>query len=138
MITSRSVVRVVLGGLLALVALNAFGGGYYGMAGADGVPTAWLDGTPFTTYLIPSVILFVVVGGSMLLASIAVLARWSIARRIALLAGAVVLGWICVQVAMIGYVSWMQPTTFVAGLVVVALAAQLDRAGAALARPGDR
>lgn len=31
-------IRYTLGFLLALLALNAFGGGYYGMAGAQHVP----------------------------------------------------------------------------------------------------
>ena len=31
-------IRVVLGTLLAFLALNAFGGGIYGLMGAEGVP----------------------------------------------------------------------------------------------------
>ena len=31
--------------------------------------------------------------------------------------------WIVVQVSIIGYVSWMQPTSFVAGAAIAALAA---------------
>jgi hypothetical protein len=62
------------------------------------------------------------VGGSFLAAAIAVFARWRIARLLAFGAGAIVLGWIAVQVAIIGYVSWMQPTTAIAGLLVLALA----------------
>src|SRR4051812_27480018 len=49
--------RWILGSLLLLVALNAFGGGYYGMAGAPNVPTEWLEGSPFTSYFLPSLIL---------------------------------------------------------------------------------
>jgi hypothetical protein len=42
-------------------------------------------------------------------------------------AGALVLAWIAVQVAIIGYVSWMQPATTVAGILVLALARCLPR-----------
>jgi hypothetical protein len=115
----------IRGGLVALlgfVALNAFGGGVYGLFGAEGVPTEWLRDSPFHDYFVPSLILVVVVGGSSALATVAVLGRWRLGRPIALLAGLVLLGWIAVQVAIIGYVSWLQPTVAIAGLSIIALA----------------
>ena len=117
-----SAIRYLLGGLLAFGALNAFGGGYYGLSGAEGVPTEWLQGSPFVDYTIPSLILFVVVGGSLLVASVAVFARLRIARLTAFSAGLIVLGWIVTQFAIIGYVSWMQPTTVIAGVVILTFA----------------
>lgn len=71
--SQSSTIRYVLGGLLAFGALNAFGGGYYGLSGAKGVPTEWLEGSPFSDYTFPSVILLAVVGGSFLVAAVAVL-----------------------------------------------------------------
>jgi hypothetical protein len=118
-------VRLALGSLLAFGALNAFAGGYYGLQGAAGIPKDWLAGSPFRSYFIPSLVLIIVVGGAFLLASIIVLTRRRSARRAAFAAGAIVLGWIAVQVAIIGYVSWMQPVTFAAGLVILVLAAIL-------------
>ena len=115
-------VRYSLGSLLAFGALNAIGGGYYGLSGAAGVPTEWLEGSPFSDYFIPSLILLVVVGGSFVIAAIVVFAGLRIARVAALAAGLVVLGWLVAQVAIIGYVSWMQPTTAVAGVLVLLLA----------------
>ena len=109
-------IRYALGGLLAFGALNAFAGGYYGMAGAEGVPKEWLEGSPFDDYFIPSLVLFVVVGGSFLAAAIAVFAKLAVARAAAFGAGAIVLGWLAVETAMIGYVSWMQPATTIGGL----------------------
>jgi hypothetical protein len=120
----------LLGGLLAFGALNAFGGGYYGLTGARGVPTEWLAGTPFGDYTVPSVILFVIVGGSFLVATVAVFRRARIARASALVAGAVVLVWIAVQVTMIGYVSWMQPATAIGGLLILLLAWALPKPAA--------
>lgn len=114
--------RYVLGGLLAFGALNAFGGGYYGMAGAEGVPEEWLEGSPFEDYFLPSLVLFVAVGGSFLAAAIAVLAKRRIARTAAFAAGAIVLGWLAVETAVIGYVSWMQPVTTLGGLLILLLA----------------
>jgi hypothetical protein len=94
--------RHALGVLLIFVALNAFGGGIYGAAGAEGVPTEWLKGTPFRDYFIPSVVLFVAVGGSSLVAGIAFFLRRRWARPAAFGAGAVLLVWMTVQLALIG------------------------------------
>jgi len=118
---SRHHVRHVLGGLLAFVALNAFGGGYLGMSGAEGVPREWLQGSPFSDYFIPGLFLFVVVGGSFLFAAIAVFARFRRARLAASIAAVIALAWLVVQVSIIGYVSWMQPATTVAAVVVLVL-----------------
>ena len=92
------------------------------MSGAKGVPTEWLEGSPFSGYFIPSLILFLVVGGSYLFAAVAVFTRIVVARRAAFASGAIVLAWLVVQVAMIGYVSWMQPATAIAGFFVLILA----------------
>lgn len=127
MTPTTTFVRYALGLLLAFGALNAFGGGYYGLSGASGVPLEWLAGSPFEDYFMPSLILFVVVGGSLSFAALAVLGGFHMARRSARIAGTIVLGWIIVQVAIIGYVSWMQPATFIGGLAVLALAWRLPR-----------
>lgn len=117
--------RWFLGSLLGFVALNAFGGGYYGLAGAKGIPVEWLDGSPFSSYVVPSLILAVVVGGAFLTASIAVFARASWRRTAVFAAVAIVTGWLAVQVAIIGYVSWMQPATAIAAVIIAALATRL-------------
>ena len=122
-------IRYGLGGLLAFGALNAFAGGYYGMAGAEGVPKEWLDGSPFDDYFIPSLVLFAVVGGSFLAAAIAVFAQLRMARAAAFAAGSIVLGWLAVETAIIGYVSWMQPATMIGGLLVLLLAWLLPKNG---------
>ena len=114
-------IRTLLGSLFAFGALNAFAGGYYGLSGADGVPREWLAGSPFSDYVVPSLVLFVVVGGALALAAIMVFRGYPPARAIACAAAAVLLAWIVVQVAIIGYVSWMQPATFAAGLLMLLL-----------------
>ena len=118
-------IRYLLGALLTFGAINAFAGGYYGLSGAKGVPLEWLAGSPFSDYFIPSLILFAVVGGAFSFAAIAVLMRSRLARVSAFAAGIVVLVWIGVQLAIIGYVSWMQPTTLLAGVFVLILASLL-------------
>lgn len=120
-------IRRSLGGLLVFGAVNAFGGGYYGLSGAKGVPTEWLNGSPFPDYFVPSLILMVVVGGSLIVAATAVFTGLRVARLAALTAGIVVLAWLAVQVAIIGYVSWMQPTTAIAGALVLVLGSLLPQ-----------
>jgi hypothetical protein len=122
-----SAVRYALGGLLAFGAVNAFGGGFYGLTGARGIPTEWLSGSPFTDYVIPSLILFVIVGGALLGAAVAVFGRRRSARAAAFIAGTILLVWVVVETAVIGYVSWLQPATLTAGLLVLALAWRLPK-----------
>jgi hypothetical protein len=114
--------RYTLGGLLAFGALNAFAGGYYGMSGAEDVPREWLEGSPFEDYFIPGLVLFVVVGGSLLAAAIFVFVGLHLARLVAIAAGVVVLGWLVVETLIIGYVSWMQPATTIGVLLILLLA----------------
>jgi len=124
----RPVQRIALGTLLAFVSLNAVGGGIYGLAGAEGVPLEWLEGSPFTTYRVPSLVLLTVVGGSLAAAAVAVFARARKARLLSRAAGVILLGWIAVQLALIGYVSWLQPAMVVAGVVILALTARWNYA----------
>jgi hypothetical protein len=125
--TAVGVIRYSLGSLLALLALNAFAGGYYGLAGAEGVPVEWLEGSPFDSYLIPSLVLFIVVGGSALTAAVAVFRKLPEARMTALLCVCIVFTWLITQVAIIGYVSWMQPATAAAAAFILILTILLSR-----------
>ncbi len=123
----KKMIRISMGVLLAFAALNAFGGGYYAMAGAEGVPLEWLEGSPFRNYLIPGIFLFVVVGGAFLTAAILAFVCSRHARIAAFLAVAVVFGWLAVQLSIIGYVSWMQPVTAIVALVILLLALKMPR-----------
>ena len=123
----QNFIRYTLGILLLLAALNAFGGGYYGMAGAEGVPTEWLDGSLFENYFIPGLLLFTIVGGAFLFAAISVIAKLSIARKAVLCSVIVVFVWLSVQIAIIGYVSWMQPVTAITGVIILILSFLLPK-----------
>lgn len=125
----EQLVRNTLGILLLLVAINAFGGGYYGMTGAKGIPIEWLKGSPFQNYFIPSLILFFCIGGSALFAAILIFRQQRLARIAALSCGVIILLWLTVQVAVIGYVSWMQPTTAIAALLILFLTIKLPKYG---------
>jgi len=121
-----NLVRYTLGSLLIFLAVNAFGGGYYALAGAKDIPTEWLKGSPFSDYFIPGLFLFLLIGGSALLAGLAVFRGHRLARKAAFFCGITVLLWIIVQVSIIGYVSWMQPATTIAAVAILLLAWQLS------------
>jgi len=111
-------IRRTLGGLLLLVAVNALGGGIYGLTGAKDVPTTWLEGSPFHDYVIPSIILVVCVGGTALLAALAVFRRHRLRRKAAYSCGVVLMIWISVQLAIIGFVSWLQPAIIIMAVLI--------------------
>jgi hypothetical protein len=126
-VRARPRARIALAVLLALLGMNALAGGWYGMTGARGVPTEWLGGSPFRSYFVPSLILFVIVGGVALFAAVAVVRQLRRARVAALAAGTIAVVWIAVQLAIIGYVSWLQPLVAGGGLLILRLAATLER-----------
>lgn len=122
-------VRNTLGSLLLIIAINAIGGGYYGMSGAKFVPLEWLKGSPFHNYFIPGLFLFVCIGGLSLFSSVAIFKRYEAANTLAFISGIIVILWLIVQVAIIGYVSWMQPTTAVIAILIIFLTRQLAKYG---------
>lgn len=124
-IRRERLLRFSLGILLVLLALNAFAGGYYGIAGAENIPVEWLEGSPFRSYFMPSLILFICVGGSAFIAAFAVFRQHRYARRAAFTCGLITLIWLASQMAIIGYVSWMQPTTALVAFIILFLTSQL-------------
>lgn len=113
-----------LGALDLAVGVSAIGGAAYALSGAKDWPREWLDGSPFTTYRVPGLVL----GGVQApLAIAAGVALWRGSPRAGLLAlatGAVQVGWILVQARIIGYRSFLQPLLGVIGLVSLGAAVQ--------------
>jgi len=118
--------RPVLIALDAVMAANAFAGAWYAVAGAPGVPTEWLDGTPFDDYLVPGLILGGVVGASQVVAAIALWRRAPRAKLVSQLTSTILIVWIVTQLAMIGYVSALQPIVLAWALITLRLAARLE------------
>ena len=106
----------------SVVGVNALGGMAYALGGARDVPSEWLDGTPFDSYVVPGLYLGVVVGGSCVVAGYTAARDHQLARPAALASAAVMETWIAAQVALIGYRSPLQPVIAVTGLAVAALA----------------
>jgi hypothetical protein len=118
--------RIALSALTLFVAGGALFGGWALITGADlGMDANLLDGTPFSSFVIPGYILAFVVGGTNLIAAVLLLMRLPISVPVAMIAGAILTGWIAIQVAMIGYATILQPIFFAVGIIIMTIARRL-------------
>jgi hypothetical protein len=92
-------------------------------AAALGMELAWLQGTPFSNYLIPGIVLLVFNGIGNLTAAFLSIFRNRYRAQVALFFGLVMMIWIISQVAWIGYKSFLQPLYFSTGLLQAILGA---------------
>lgn len=115
--------RIVLTVLTALVGITAIAGGVALIVGAATSSTAggavpdrsYLGGSPFTSYIVPGVVLAVIVGGTHLLAALLVGRGSPSGPFAAAVAGFGLLIWIFVQMMFIPF-SVLQAIYFVTGL----------------------
>lgn len=106
-------------GLLLFNGVTAAGGGLALMTGWIPPQASWVRETDFTGNYFPGVILLAVVGGSSLIAAIAMLKRsdgWQLAS---IVAGMVVVFWIVGEMASIRGFHFLQVTYLVTGGLVV-------------------
>ncbi len=118
--------QLVLATLLLLVAVGALPAGV-GMvldpSGATvGLDVAMLSGTAFETFAIPGVVLLLANGVGSGVAAVANFRGWRSAAVVGAAFAIVLLGWMFVQLAMLGVVHWLQPTLVVVGLLELSLA----------------
>jgi hypothetical protein len=96
-----------LGVLQAFVGVGAVAGGLALVLEPSGeslgTPIELLEKTPFATFLVPGIVLFIVNGLGSLAGAVASFARQRYAGEIAVALGAFLIAWILVQV------SWMAP-----------------------------
>lgn len=124
-----SIVRPTLISLLLFNAVTSMAGGLGLISGLVAPPIPWLAGTPFSDYVIPGIILLVGVGGSSLVASLALIKRIVHAEIVAFSAGLVMIGWIAGELMMIQVFSWLQALYFSTGFAVVILGYELEQQG---------
>jgi hypothetical protein len=125
----RKGIRITIGILTAFIALTAIGGGIAMLTGVDRFPLAWLEGTPFSNYTIPALLLAVVVGGSSLIAAVAIFMGRDIGVFASMAAGLIMVGYIGVEVMILNQVppgpTWIEILYFGLGLLIFGLAAYL-------------
>ncbi len=111
---------------LVLLGLGALAGGIALLMATDGsvmhFDTGLLDGSPFTDFFIPGLILGGLFGVGSLVVAVAGLRHARLAPFVAFAIGCAQMIWIVVELAVIKELSFLHPTMFVLGLVI-ALAA---------------
>jgi hypothetical protein len=129
---SANGVAIASGILQVFIGLSGVAGGVGLIAEPSGafwgLPLEWLSGTPFSSYLVPGVVLLIVVGLGSLLGASATFFRYSYAPEIAIVLGALLIVWIIAQVLWIGPANWLQPFYFVLGALELGLGLLLRRA----------
>ena len=125
-------VRWTLFGLLLFTGLTAVVAGAmltYGPDGSSlGMSLAWLDHSPFRSYRIPGLLLFSVIGLGCLVAATMVWQRQGRTGRFAQVAGAALVIWIVVQMAMLRTVLPMQVAFQLIVIAIIELAERSRRA----------
>jgi len=96
-------IRITLTVIEAFVGLGALGGGIAILTGAfdQWLPLAWLQGTPFSDYTIPGLLLLIVIGGGMLFAAATVFIQHEWAVLLSTVMGLVMIGFEIIEVAII-------------------------------------
>lgn len=134
-VSNRVVVRILVG-LALFGALSSLAGAVLAIAAnGAGVPLEYLVNSPFSSYVVPGVILGVVVGGTQLAAATALLTRRRAALLLSAVAGFGMLIWIFVELAIIRQYSWLQAAYFVLGGLELILVLALLGAVPALVVP---
>ena len=129
----RAEARLVLLAVEQLVAATSIVCGLGLAAGITQFPLAFLDGSPFGDYLMPGLIMAIVVGGSALLAAVALGARRAVGVPLTALAGLILLSFEVVEVVTIDrntgdllpLVVALQSSYTIFGLAMLGLAAYL-------------
>ena len=116
-------------------AVSAIVGALGLVVGFMNIPVTVLRGTPFADFTIPALLLGFVVGGSALAAAaIAVFGPRRFDALASAVAGCITVGWLTVEIAMIGLGSWAQVVWLLVGLLMVGLAGLLWQAESREAR----
>lgn len=119
-------IRIAVVGLDLFEAASAIIGAVGLVVGFMNIPVSVLIGTPFTDFTVPAVLLGIVVGGSALAAAvIAVFAPPRVGALASAAAGCITVGYLIVEIAMIGLGAWPQVVWFLVGLLMIGMAALL-------------
>ncbi len=124
---------VIQGVLQIFIGISAVFGGLSLVIDPTGeflnMPLVLLAGTPFKDFLIPGLILLAVNGIGNVIGSFETFRRKRYAGQLGLALGIVMIIWIAVQVAMIGFASWLQPFYLLLGILEAGLGFVIYKVG---------
>jgi len=121
-------IKISLFMLHLLVAIFAFFGGWAAISrplDPFGISTDMLVNSPFDTFLIPGLLLFIVIGLGQLVAAASILFRSHYQACVSFFTGGVLVIWLLVQVLMIRTVELMHIMTAVIACIQIALSLAL-------------
>lgn len=108
----RRIARIAVG-LEIFLGLGALFGGGALILGPDGhllgMPSTLLEGSPFSSFLVPGIVLFTFLGVAPLLAAAMTVRRYSIAPLAAVVVGVTLIGWVSVEMVVLagfGSLAW--------------------------------
>jgi len=90
--------------------------------GTLGIPKEWLEGSPFPDFRIPGLFLAIVIGGANLASALALLRRHALASWLSLATGVLLVVWVAIQTAILGFRHWSQGIWWVLFPLVAVLA----------------
>jgi hypothetical protein len=124
-------IRISLGVILAFVALGAIPAGLALILKPDGSNLGWtvepLKGSLFKDYLVPGIFLLSINGLLSLTGAIFCFTKNGLSAITGLLLGVFLVAWICIQVIVVGLISWMQYFFFFVGIIEIVLSIFLKR-----------
>lgn len=91
------------------------------------IPLRYLEHSPFTSFLIPGMVLLVCNGLFGLYAFLLLVFNGRFHGRVVMLQGIILTGWIVVQVIMLREINFLQLAFFLIGLILTALGSYLSR-----------
>jgi len=131
-VTMAQLYPYVLGVIQIFIGVTAVIGGFGLVSDPSGakmsVPLELLKHTPFTSYLVPGLVLIAIIGVSNLVAGLISFFRRRRAAEPAIVLGAFLMLYMCVEVWMIGLQNASQPLYFVLGAAELSLGLRLFKA----------
>ena len=117
---------IVLHAVLGVAAVGAGQGFVRDPSGtALGMTTEWLAGSPFPDFRVPGLFLTLVIGGANLLTAVLLWRRHPGSPFASLGTGLLLVIWVAIQTAIIGFRHWSQGIWWVTFVLVTVLAARL-------------
>lgn len=111
------VIRILLSSFELIIGLSAVAGGIGLIANKIGIPVSDLNGSIFSSFFWPGMILAVVVGGTHLIAALLIGMNSKYHLTSLAIAGFGMLIWMFTEVCIVGYHSWLQPLYFMFGIL---------------------
>lgn len=121
----KQVLNITIASLLLFNGIAAIYGGINFILYPDGsslnIPLKYLGPTPFKSYLIPGIILFIVNGVSSILVFMALIRKSPLASGLVMMQGVLLTGWILVQVVLLQIVYPLHLWMGAVGLLLIIL-----------------